>query len=582
MSIVRFFPLLGPAVVEDEVNEVRAHESGVEVRKDVVVHGAEGGVGAVFHAVVERCQDALLELRARVGGDDGGESVNRKILAAEAQHIRLHTGLNQSDLVFEELRHARRRVQRDAQPHLARVGLIDAALQQEIARRVGAVDLEAHVGAAVALGQAEVMKHGRGVQQLEVRVQPATTALQRAEQEHPPRMVEEQIVFRAADVVGDLADQRGVRDDDVGDAFHRLSVHDRVSFDLTEASLRRLGADRPWLLSRPSHKKRHNGCVAGAGAHSRVVVIVVFDGVTLLDVAGAGEVFVEANRFGADYQLKIASVDGGDVTTSLGTRLGVTDRIAAIDCADTIMVAGSDNLPGRAIDPALVEAVRSVSARTRRMASICTGSFILAQAGLLRGRRATTHWNETRLLGRAFRDVTVEPDAIFVRDGDVFTSAGVSSGIDLALALVELDYGSELVRDVARWLVVYLKRAGGQSQFSVLVEAQPPPRSPLRAVTEAIAADPADHSVKRLAAHASLSTRQLTRLFASELGMSPAQYVELVRVDFARAALEDGRTVAETAGVAGFGSTETLRRVFTNRLGISPKAYRDRFRTACA
>ena len=323
--------------------------------------------------------------------------------------------------------------------------------------------------------------------------------------------------------------------------------------------------------------------VTGTGARPRVVVIVVFDGVTLLDVAGAGEVFVEANRFGADYELKIASVDGGDVTTSLGTRLGVTERISAIDSADTVMVAGSDNLPGRAIDPALVEAVRSLSARTRRMASICTGSFILAQAGLLRGRRATTHWNETRLLGRAFRDVTVEPDAIFVRDGDVFTSAGVSSGIDLALALVELDYGSNLVRDVARWLVVYLKRAGGQSQFSVLVEAEPPPQSPLRAVTDAIAANPgADHSVKKLAAHASLSTRQLTRLFASELGMSPAQYVELVRVDFARAALEDGRTVAESAGVAGFGSTETLRRVFANHLGISPKAYRDRFRTAYA
>ncbi len=323
--------------------------------------------------------------------------------------------------------------------------------------------------------------------------------------------------------------------------------------------------------------------MTGAGARPQVVVIVVFDGVTLLDVAGAGEVFVEANRFGADYQLNIASVDGGDVTTSLGTRLGVTARISAIDSADTVMVAGSDHLPARAIDPALVEAVRSLSARTRRMASICTGSFILAQAGLLSGRRATTHWNEVRLLGRAFRDITVEPDAIFVRDGDVFTSAGVSSGIDLALALVELDYGSQLVRDVARWLVVYLKRAGGQSQFSVLVEAEPPPQSPLRAVTDAIAADPgADHSVKKLAARASLSTRQLTRLFASELGMSPAQYVELVRIDFARAALEGGRTVGETAGVAGFGSTETLRRVFANHLGISPKAYRDRFRTAYA
>lgn len=323
--------------------------------------------------------------------------------------------------------------------------------------------------------------------------------------------------------------------------------------------------------------------VAVAGKHSRVVVIVVFDGVTLLDVAGAGEVFVEANRFGADYRLKIASVDGSDVTSSIGTRLGVTDSLSAIDSADTVLVAGSDHLPGRPIDPALVEAVRSVAGRTGRMASICTGSFILAQAGLLSGRRATTHWHDTRLLARAFRDVTVEPDAIFVRDGDVFTSAGISSGIDLALALVEMDYGTELVREVARWLVVYLKRAGGQSQFSVLVEADPPPHSPLRAVTEAIAADPsADYTVKRLAALASLSTRQLTRLFQSELGMSPARYVELVRVDFARNALEAGRSVTETAGMAGFGSIETLRRAFVNHLGISPKAYRDRFRTAYA
>ncbi|MCV7404459.1 GlxA family transcriptional regulator [Mycobacterium marseillense] len=323
--------------------------------------------------------------------------------------------------------------------------------------------------------------------------------------------------------------------------------------------------------------------VAVAGKHSRVVVIVVFDGVTLLDVAGAGEVFVEANRFGADYRLKIASVDGSDVTSSIGTRLGVTDSLSAIDSADTVLVAGSDHLPGRPIDPALVEAVRSVAGRTGRMASICTGSFILAQAGLLSGRRATTHWHDTRLLARAFRDVTVEPDAIFVRDGDVFTSAGISSGIDLALALVEMDYGTELVREVARWLVVYLKRAGGQSQFSVLVEADPPPQSPLRAVTEAIAADPsADYTVKRLAALASLSTRQLTRLFQSELGMTPARYVELVRVDFARNALEAGRSVNETAGMAGFGSIETLRRAFVNHLGISPKAYRDRFRTAYA
>ncbi|PJE21434.1 MAG: AraC family transcriptional regulator [Mycobacterium sp.] len=312
-----------------------------------------------------------------------------------------------------------------------------------------------------------------------------------------------------------------------------------------------------------------------------MIVLVVFDDVTMLDVAGAGEVFAEANRAGAEYQLMIASVDGRDVTTSIGTRLGVTDAIASIESADTVLVAGSDDLPRRPIDPALVKAIRSIAGRTRRLASICTGSFILAQAGLLQGRRATTHWHDVRLFARAYPDITVEPDAIFVRDGDVFTSAGISSGIDLALALVEMDYGTELVRAVARWLVVYLKRAGGQSQFSVLVEAEPPPQSPLRKVTAAISANPADnHSVNTLAARASLSTRQLTRLFQSELGTTPARYVEMVRIDAARAALDAGRSVAETARLAGFGSAESLRRVFVDHLGVTPKAYRERFRTA--
>ena len=325
---------------------------------------------------------------------------------------------------------------------------------------------------------------------------------------------------------------------------------------------------------------RHTGVVAQTYPRPRVVVIVVFDGVKLLDAAGPAEVFAEANRFGANYQLRIASVDGRDVTTSIGTGFAVTERIASIESVDTVLVAGGDGLIGRPIDPALVDAVRAVPSRTRRLASICTGSFILAQAGLLDGRRATTHWRHARLLARAFPDVSVESDAIFVRDGQIFTSAGVSAGIDLALALVEDDYGAELVRDVARSLVVYLKRAGGQSQFSVLVEADPPPQSALRAVVDGIAADPgADHSVKSLAAQASVSTRQLTRLFQAELGTTPARYVEMVRIDAARAALDDGRSVSETARLAGFGSAETLRRVFVNELGVSPKAYRDRFRT---
>lgn len=313
---------------------------------------------------------------------------------------------------------------------------------------------------------------------------------------------------------------------------------------------------------------------------SHVVVMLVFDGVTLLDAAGPAEVFATANRFGANYQLKIASVDGRDVITSIGAKLGVSESLSTINAADTVVVAGSDKLVEQRLDPALLEALGSLSARSRRLASVCTGSFVLAQAGLLRGRRATTHWRHARVLARQFPDTCVEPDAIFVRDGEVFTSAGVSAAIDLALALVELDYGGELVREVARALVVYLKRAGGQSQFSALVEAEPPAESILRTVTASIVADPgANHSVKSLATRASLSTRQLARLFQSELATSPARYVEMVRLDVARSALEAGHTIAHAARLAGFGSPETFRRVFVNRFGVPPKAYQDRFRT---
>jgi transcriptional regulator GlxA family with amidase domain len=315
----------------------------------------------------------------------------------------------------------------------------------------------------------------------------------------------------------------------------------------------------------------------------RLVVFVVFDGMKLLDVAGPAEVFAEANRFGASYEVVMASVDGSDAVTSVGTRLAVSTSIAEVEKADTVVVSGGDDLVGRPIDPQLVAAVKALCPRTRRMASICTGSFILAQAGLLDGRRATTHWRQTGLLSRAYPKITVEPDAIFVRDGDIYTSAGVSAGIDLALALVEDDHGADLVREVARSLVVYLKRAGGQSQFSALVESRPPERSQLRAVTEAIAADPgANHTVKTLAAQAALSTRQLTRLFQTELGTTPARYVEMIRIDAARSALDAGRSVTDSARLAGFGSAETLRRVFVSQLGISPKAYRDRFKSTGA
>ena len=237
---------------------------------------------------------------------------------------------------------------------------------------------------------------------------------------------------------------------------------------------------------------------------TRDVAFVVFDGMKLLDVAGPAEVFAEANRFGASYRIVFASVDGKNVNSSIGTRFAVTTSISSVESVDTAVVSGGDELVGHPIDPELVAAVKELRQRVRRMASICTGSFILAQAGILDGRRATTHWRRTGLLSRAFPQVRVEADAIFVRDGDIYTSAGVSAGIDLALALVEDDHGADLVRDVARSLVVYLKRAGGQSQFSALVEAPPPRRPQLRALPEAVAAEPRRRPFRGKACSASI------------------------------------------------------------------------------
>jgi len=221
------------------------------------------------------------------------------------------------------------------------------------------------------------------------------------------------------------------------------------------------------------------------------------------------------------------------------------------------------------------------AAGARRVGSICTGAFILAAAGLLAGKRATTHWKVTRELAARCPTCRVEPDAIYVRDGSTYTSAGVTSGIDLALALVEEDYGPDLTRDVARALVVYMQRSGGQSQFSAPLQG-PPPRSPaLRKVTDLVTANPqGNYSLGDLAKHLSVSTRHLTRLFHEELSTTPARYVEDIRFDMARALLDQGHTATEAATRAGFPSYESMRRVFARKLSISPAAYQRRFSTA--
>jgi len=319
---------------------------------------------------------------------------------------------------------------------------------------------------------------------------------------------------------------------------------------------------------------------AGAKSVPRRVAILVYDGVTLLDVAGPAEVFKAANRFGADYRIVLLSPTGEDVTSDLGFTVAVDGAVHSERTPDTYLVAGSDQFPRTPVPLALAEAARVPAAGARRVGSICTGAFILAAAGLLAGKRATTHWRATRELAARCPTCRVEPDAIYVRDGSTYTSAGVTSGIDLALAMVEEDHGPDLTRDVARFLVVYMQRAGGQSQFSAPLQG-PPPRSPaLRKVTDVVTANPhGDYSLGELAKHLNVSTRHLTRLFHEELSTTPARYVENIRFDMARALLDQGHTATEAAALAGFPSYESLRRVFVRKLSISPAAYQRRFST---
>lgn len=319
----------------------------------------------------------------------------------------------------------------------------------------------------------------------------------------------------------------------------------------------------------------------GASTVSRCVAILVHDGVTLLDVAGPAEVFQTANRFGARYHLVVLSPTGADVTSNVGIRVSVDQAVSPELAADTYLVAGADRYPRTPVPRDLADAARVPAARARRVASICTGAFILAAAGLLEGKRATTHWKVTRELATRCPTCRVEPDAIYVRDGTIYTSAGVTAGIDLALALVEEDHGPDLTREVARALVVYMQRSGGQSQFSAPLQGPPPHTPALRTITDLVTADPhGDYSLGALAKHLNVSTRHLTRLFSDELATTPARFVENIRFDMARALLDQGHNATQAAALAGFPSYESMRRVFARKLSISPAAYQRRFSTA--
>ncbi|MFE3072238.1 GlxA family transcriptional regulator [Streptomyces sp. NPDC059247] len=310
---------------------------------------------------------------------------------------------------------------------------------------------------------------------------------------------------------------------------------------------------------------------------THTVVVFAFDGVRLLDVSAPLEVFGTA---GAGYGVRVCTPDGRDVRTSAGLRIGADLAAGAVDRADTLVVPG-------AVDPARCAAVAptvaGLAGRAGRVASVCTGAFALAAAGLLAGRRATTHWEHAAELARRYPEVTVAPDAIHVRDGEVWTSAGVTAGIDLCLALLEEDRGPAAARAVARDLVVFLQRPGGQSQFSAVSRIPPTGHPVVRPLLDAVVADPAaDHGVAALARRAGVSPRHLARLFREQVGATPSDCVERVRVEAARMLLEAGAGVTGAAARGGFGSDESLRRAFARHVGVTPSAYLARFRTAGA
>lgn len=315
------------------------------------------------------------------------------------------------------------------------------------------------------------------------------------------------------------------------------------------------------------------------------VVFLILPGTQLLDLAGPADVFMAANqcRRGqeeeAAYRVSFAGpVENPDTASGVGLRIGALSRVRGP--IDTLVVPGGMDFGRTQLDPRATAWVRRRWRRIRRVVSICSGAFVLADAGVLAGRRITTHWRELERLGQMVPDAIVETDALYVKDGSVYTSAGITAGIDLALALVEEDLGSDLALEVARILVMFLHRPGGQSQFSAALQRPTAEHPGIQEVQADVCENPGkDHRVPELAQRAGMSTRHFVRVFTQETGEPPAHYVQRVRVERARQLLErEGFSVEEVATSCGFGSAETMRRRFQQSLGVSPSEYRDRFR----
>jgi transcriptional regulator GlxA family with amidase domain len=300
------------------------------------------------------------------------------------------------------------------------------------------------------------------------------------------------------------------------------------------------------------------------------VALVVFPGFQILDL-GALSVFEVANlASGADrYELELVSEEGGMVASTSGVR--VETRALGRRHYDTVLVAGSNEIPAPA--PSLVDAIRRASGRARRTASICTGAFLLAGTGLLDGRRATTHWAMARELQRRFPEVQVDEDRIFINDGRLWTSAGMTACLDLALALVDADLGTEVAKLAARSMVVYHRRTGGQSQFSTLSELDPSSDRIRAALTFAKQNLREPLTVEQLAERVNWSARHFSREFQQQTGHSPAKAVEKLRLEAARALIEEGESmIAQIAIRTGFGDEERMRRAFLRTLGKPPQA----------
>ncbi|HLY87870.1 MAG TPA: GlxA family transcriptional regulator [Acetobacteraceae bacterium] len=317
----------------------------------------------------------------------------------------------------------------------------------------------------------------------------------------------------------------------------------------------------------------------------RSIAIVIHDGVQALDVAGPLDVFAEANGFvdrEQGYDITVIGPEARPLRSSNGLSL-VADLVfdQATTAFHTALVAGGPDLPTRPDDPAMSTWLRNWGTRAERYGSICTGAFALGHAGLLDGRRVTTHWQNAHHLAALFPKARVEHDRIYLRDEALVTSAGVTAGIDLALALVAEDHGAAVALSCAKRLVVVAQRHGGQSQFSPYLLPPAAPESPLAKVQAYVMSHPGESfPVERLAQIAGISARSVARLFTAELGVTPHDFVESVRIDRARNLLEGSdKALKAIAYDCGFGGSEQMRAVFQRRLGVSPVQYRASFRT---